>query len=109
MPYFVKYSNFAYEKKIEGFTKSNLAVRYSEHESIDYALGFIGKVEWVWVDCFSKFVLTPTIYEILKKHFKICLVSPELQNHPLGWIKLFKHQLINFDIDAVCTKRPDLW
>ena len=29
--------------------------------------------------------------------------------HDLSMIEKFKKQLIGFEIDAVCTKRPDLW
>ena len=47
--------------------------------------------------------------ELKQAGFKICLVSPELQKHPLDRISEFKEQTIGMDIDAVCTKRPDLW
>ena len=41
--------------------------------------------------------------------FKLCVVSPELQGHPLDWIPRFAAQLKPFAIDAVCTKRPEIW
>jgi hypothetical protein len=61
------------------------------------------------VDCFNYLPINEKSYLELKKHFRICLVSPELQGHPLSTIEDFKEQIKNFQIDAVCTKRPDLW
>tara|TARA_B110001450_G_scaffold123220_1_gene116079 strand:+ start:1973 stop:2551 length:579 start_codon:yes stop_codon:yes gene_type:complete len=100
IPFMVKYIN-------KGWSK--FAVRFSEYEPIELALKFKGKIEWVWVDCFTRFPLDKESYVQLKKHFKICLVSPELQGHPISMIEDFKKQIKGFDIDAVCTKHPDLW
>ena len=36
-------------------------------------------------------------------------LSPELQNHSLNLIPEFKTLIKNMTIDAVCTKRSDLW
>lgn len=87
----------------------NVAVRYSEYEPIEYVKKFEGLAEWVWVDCFNKNLLSEETLDYLKLHFKICLVSPELQSHPVEWIEEFKFAYQNFDIDAVCTKQPILW
>jgi hypothetical protein len=86
-----------------------VAVRYSEYEPIEYVKKFEGLAEWVWVDCFNKNILSEEVLDYLKLHFKICLVSPELQSHPIEWIEEFKFAYKNFDIDAVCTKQPGLW
>jgi hypothetical protein len=86
-----------------------VAVRYSEYEPIEYVKKFEGLAEWVWVDCFNKNILREDVLDYLKLHFKICLVSPELQSHPVEWIEEFKFAYKNFDIDAVCTKQPILW
>ncbi|GAB3938476.1 PI-PLC domain-containing protein [Mucilaginibacter myungsuensis] len=88
---------------------SKVAVRFSEYEPLAFVKKFEGKAEWVWVDCFTKNVLTTDVYEYLSAHFKICIVSPELQGHPLAWIQEFKRDFANFNIDAICTKQPDLW
>ena len=110
MPYLVKFSDIALQGNINGFTPDNLAVRFSENEPIEYALSFKDKARWVWVDCFTHLPLNIESYSLLKSAgFKICLVSPELQNHPLEIIQDFKTQVSKLDIDAVCTKRPDLW
>ena len=100
IPFMVKYIN-------KGWTK--FAVRFSEHEPLELALKFKDKVEWVCVDCFTHLPLTNESYIQLKKHFKICLVSPELQGHPNSMIDEFKRQIKEFKVDAVCTKYPDLW
>lgn len=112
MPYFVIYSNKAASKEIEGFTPDNLAVRFSEFEPIEYALSFEGKVRWVWVDCFTKMPLTQDNAQKLKDaNFKLCLVAPELQKHDIDRAVEFQNILQNNNIklDAVCTKKPELW
>jgi hypothetical protein len=110
MPCFAKYAYLAGDSNNPFFSVQNLAVRFSEREVIEYALAFKDKVKWVWVDCFTQLVLNQVNYQLLKKAgFNICLVSPELQHHPITYIQAFKDQLISLDIDAVCTKHPDLW
>jgi len=89
------------------------AVRVSEFESVDTALTLAGKVEWVWVDCFTHFPLSRADADRLQgAGFKLCLVSPELQGRPADTdipelIALLAERGIV--ADAVCTKRPDLW
>ena len=112
MPYLVKYSLVAQSLSLPNFSPQNLATRFSEHEPIEYALSFENKATWVWVDCFTHLPLNKITYGALKKRqFKICLVSPELQGHGLDKITLFKKIILenNFLIDAICTKRVDLW
>jgi hypothetical protein len=87
----------------------DIAIRFSEYEPLDFVLGFAGKVNWVWVDCFSDLPLTPENYAKLKQHFKLCIVSPELQGYDESRIQEFKEKLKDMPVDAVCTKRPDLW
>ena len=86
-----------------------IAVRFSEYEPLSFVQQYEGKIDWVWVDCFTKNILDRKAYEYLKPHFKICIVSPELQAHPLEWVESFKADFQGFELDAVCTKRPDLW
>ena len=110
MPYFVKYSNLVSKKKIIGFSKKNLAVRFSEHEPLEYALSFSNKCDWIWVDCFSHLPLNRDTYKSIKQaNFKICLVSPELQGHTKENIKEFKSRVSKMEIEAICTKFPELW
>ena len=112
MPYFVNYANKTFSGEIKNFTPNNLAVRFSEFEPIEYALSFANKVKWVWVDCFTRMPLNQENYQKLKAaNFKICLVAPELQKHPIE--KAFEFQELikknNILLDAVCTKNPQLW
>ena len=89
------------------------AVRFSEFESLDTVLALAGKVSWVWVDCFTQLPLGASQAAALKQHdFKLCLVSPELQGRTAETeIAQMKKALKadGIDVDAVCTKRPDLW
>lgn len=87
----------------------NIAVRFSEYEPLDFVLKFSGKVDWVWIDCFTDLHLNKEEYQLLKNHFKLCLVSPELQAHPTEKIQEFKSKLQDMPMDAVCTKFPELW
>ena len=102
MPYFVKYSEKAYYERNEYFTPENLAVRFSDREPIEYALSFQNKVKWVWIDYFKNFPLNYKNYQLLKSmNFKICLVSPEIQNN--SYLK--PNKLLNIcsdlEIDAI--------
>jgi len=103
-PFLVKWSNAG---------EHRCAVRVSEFESIETALTLAGKVDWVWVDCFTRFPLSKRDATKLKcAGFKLCLVSPELQGRDANVeIPQLASLLIerNIAADAVCTKRPDLW
>ncbi len=89
------------------------AVRVSQFESIDTALTLSGKVDWVWIDCFTELTLTHEDYLRLKNAaFKLCIVSPELQGRNADveipkMIEILRERQIL--VDAVCTKRIDLW
>ena len=92
--------------------ESRCAVRVSEYETVESALTLAGKVDWVWVDCFTRFPLDATSAGRLKDAgFKLCVVSPELQGRDTSEIadmrQLFDRH--GFFADAVCTKAPPLW
>jgi hypothetical protein len=86
-----------------------VAVRFSEYEPVESALALAGQVEWVWVDCFSKMPLTAETYAALRRHFKLCAVSPELQGRPVESIPAYAAALRPYPVDAVCTKAPASW
>lgn len=100
LPFLVKYLKLG---------ESNIAIRFSEFEPLEFVLKFKNKARWIWVDCFTDLPLNLSNYRELEKHFKICLVSPELQGYSTDRIQEFKKKIIDMNIDAVCTKRPDLW
>lgn len=83
------------------------ALRFSEFEGLDTIRNMAGKVNWVWVDCFTKMPLTSEIFEELKSmKYKVCIVSPELQGQPEKiehYAELLKTQ--NIVPDAICTKQ----
>jgi hypothetical protein len=89
------------------------AVRVSEFESIDTAMTLAGKVDWIWVDCFTKFPLSSDQAAVLKgAGFSLCLVSPELQGRiDDREITNLRALLVERGIsaEAVCTKKPELW
>ncbi len=93
--------------------ESRCAVRISEFESIHTCLSLAGMVDWVWVDCFTKFPLTATDAGLLSEAgLKLCLVSPELQGRMAPEeIRAMRALLASLGItaDAVCTKTPELW
>ena len=89
------------------------AVRVSEYETVDAALTLAGMIDWVWVDCFTRFPLSANDAERLKAAgFRLCLVSPELQQRTSpDEIPALRALLRDRAIaaDAVCTKWPDRW
>lgn len=89
------------------------AVRVSEFEHIDTALSLAGKIDWVWVDCFTRFPLSADDAARLREAgLKLCLVSPELQQRT-GDDEIPKLRALlaerRIDPQAVCTKRPECW
>ena len=111
--YFFLDQSFPFLVKWSKLGEHRCAVRVSEFESIETALTLAGKVDWVWVDCFTQFPLSGADAKRLQEAgFKLCLVSPELQGRPAesaipGLAKLLseRHILPN----AICTKKPELW
>ncbi len=89
------------------------AVRVSEYESVDTALSLSGMVEWVWVDCFTRFPLSGDGARALQAAgMKLCLVSPELQDRTdPSEIEAIRNLLerAKIMVEAVCTKEPELW
>ncbi len=93
-----------------GFNR--VALRVSEYEPIEIARAFQKKVCWAWVDCFTGRVPEVSLLQTLQEWgYRVCLVSPELQGY--GEEKLREHfqvrELLRPGLDAVCTKRPDVW
>ena len=104
--YFFLDSSFPMIYLLSKSGEKNIALRFSEFEGIDTILNMKGKVEWIWVDCFTKLPITAENYKLLKEHgFKFCLVSPELQgqNEKLEYYKKYLH-LEGIFFDAICTK-----
>jgi hypothetical protein len=104
--YFFLDSSFPMIHKLSNEGEKNIAIRFSEYESIESVLLMKYKVQWVWVDCFTENPLTTEKYKILKEAgFKLCFVSPELQQQP---DKIEKYNLYfqnnNIKFDMICAK-----
>ncbi|MEI7973188.1 MAG: hypothetical protein WCH11_02350 [Bdellovibrio sp.] len=84
-----------------------LCVRVSSFEGLSGALAFKDQVEWAWVDCFQGRPLPEEEVERVSLSFKICLVSPELQQQRPEAISRFSH--LQKWASAVCTKFPEVW
>lgn len=109
--YFFLDSSFPIIYKFSKIGIKNFALRFSEFESIETLINMKGLVDWVWVDCFTKFPMNIENNKLIKDlGYKICIVSPELQNRKEDII-LYKRYILdnNLQIDAICTKYPDIW
>lgn len=89
--------------------EKRMAVRYSEIEPVESVLAWKGKADWIWVDCFTAFPGDAKTWEELAKHFRLCLVSPELQAHDAAAKATLMESLKGRTFHAVCTKVPADW
>jgi len=108
--YFFLDSSFPMINSLCSKGEKNIALRFSEFEGIDTIDLMSKKIDWIWVDCFSKLPITGQNYKFFKDHnYKLCLVSPELQNQDLK-IDSYKRYLEQEGIifDAICSKLHNL-
>jgi len=98
-PFMVKYIK-------QGWNK--MALRFSEYESIETCLSLKGKVEWVFVDNFTRLPVENNSFNILKQYFRLCIVSPELLNRGAE-IPATKELAENYGVDAVLADDLDAW
>jgi hypothetical protein len=111
--YFFLDQSFPFLIKWSKLGERHCAVRISEFESIETALTLAGKIDWVWVDCFTRFPLTNSDAKRLKNAgFKLCIVSPELHGRPAKTeiphlASLLRERFIN--PEAICTKEIEFW
>jgi hypothetical protein len=108
--YFFLDCSFPMIVKLSNHGERKIALRFSEFEGLDTIKSMAGKVEWIWVDCFNKLPINQNNYKLLKDSgFKLCLVSPELQNQG-DKIAEYKKYLTENGIvfDAICAKNYNL-
>ena len=85
--------------------ETRIALRFSEYEEFRRMQG---RAQWVWVDVFSRIPLGPKdCDELHALGYKLCLVSPELQQQPEK-LETYK-QVLEGHLDMVCTKFPEKW
>lgn len=104
--YFFLDSTFPMIKLLSDMGERNIAVRFSEYEGMDTVRAMAGRIDWVWVDSFTRLPLDRSVFGEMKAlGYKLCLVSPELQGQPEkipAYKKLLSDEGIEFD--AICTK-----
>jgi len=111
--YFFLDSSFPMIYSLSNAGENNLAIRLSEFEGMDTIFNMKTRVNWVWIDCFTKLPITIDNFSKLKElGMKLCLVSPELQGQEEK-IYEYKEYLNenNINLDAICTKiyNVDKW
>lgn len=99
---------FPYVFKAINSGQKNIAIRFSEKEPINNVKNLVGKLNYVWIDTFTKFPINKKNYIILKKFHK-CLVSPDRWQRPKD-IKKYKNILKknNFEIDSIMTSKNNI-
>ena len=105
--------SFPFLIKTLNLKEKRCAVRFSDYEDIKTVYNLKGKINWVWICSFSKFILNRSISNTLKKKkIKICICSPEIVEKTSSQsIKKLKNYIKNkkIHIDAICTKKPEIW
>ena len=97
---------YLYKSKNKGF--KNIAIRFSEEESIETVRKLVNKLNYVWIDTFTKFPVNKNNYVILNKFHK-CLVSPDRWNRKQDIKEIIKKiKKNNFKIDSVMTSRENI-
>ena len=92
-------------------------VRISEYESVKTALALVPPLvprpRWVWLDSFTgELPSARDLAGLARASLRIMVVSPELQaRDPEPEVAGIRHRLAaaGLELDAVCTKRPELW
>lgn len=87
--------------------EKRFAVRLSRYEPVEFALKFVDKAEWAWIDCFDTNPLDASMLKPLHGKLKLCMVSPELQGGSETDFGRFKS--IASQCDAICTKNAAAW
>lgn len=108
--YFFLDCSFPMINSLSNSGEKNIALRFSEFEGIDTIINMKNKVNWIWVDCFSKFPLSIDNFYLLKSlGYKLCLVSPELQGHSKNIQDKLIEKMKLIPFDAICTKNSKKW
>jgi hypothetical protein len=104
--YFFLDCSFPMIHKLIELGETNIAIRFSEFESFNTIMNLKNKIKWIWVDCFTKFPVCKDIYKIFKNNnFKLCYVSPELQNQE-NKLEIYKDFIKKNNLipNMICTK-----
>lgn len=106
--FFLLDCSFPMIHKLTTMGETRIAIRVSEYEGIETAYQMQGRVEWIWLDVFSRLpVDVEACSNLHRLGYKLCLVSPELQRQQYK-LEGYKNQLDGY-IDMVCTKFTERW
>ena len=85
----------------------DMAVRFSEYEPIEISKNFINKVDWIWIDTYTKLPVNPSNMKIIKR-FKSCIVCPERWGREKQ-IKNYFYKMLKMDFmpDSVMTSKKN--
>ena len=88
--------------------EKDIAIRFSEDESIETVKKYINKVNWVWLDTFTEFPIKEKNIKVLN-NFKQCLVCPERWGRSYD-IKNYKYLMsrLSIEVDAVMTSSKNI-
>jgi len=108
--YFFLDSSFPMIHQLVLSGEKNIALRFSEFEGLDTIRNMKNTLNWVWIDCFTQNPLTLEIYNQLKgMNFKLCFVSPELQQQTEKLLKYKEYfQKNDIILDMICTKHYNI-
>ena len=109
--YFLLDVEFPYLYKSTKKGIKNIAIRFSEDESIETVKKYIKKTNYVWIDTFTKFPINKKNNKILNKFHK-CLVSPDRWNRTKDikkYIKIIKRNKIRIDSVMTAYKNINYW
>ncbi len=96
---------YIFQKIKKNFKK--MAIRFSEYEPIEISKKFINKVDWIWIDTYTKLPVNFTNIKTIKK-FKSCIVCPERWGREKDIKKYFyKMRKMNFLPDSVMTSKKN--
>lgn len=102
--YFLLDVEFPYIIRAFMRNENNIAIRFSEYETIENVITFKNNLKWVWVDLVSKIPINDFNFKILNQ-FNLCLVCPSLWNRSNEILKV-KDELekYNFKNISVITE-----
>ena len=88
--------------------EKNMAIRFSEDESIQTVKKYINKIDWVWIDTMKTFPVEQLNMKFLN-NFKKCLVCPSRWGRSFD-LENYKRYMINlsFRVDAVMTSYDNI-
>lgn len=84
-----------------------IAIRFSEFESIDTCMNFVGKIDWIFIDNLTHLPVENDSFKKLRKYFKLCIVSPEILGR--NEIEQTKKLVLLNPVDAILTDNINEW